>query len=365
MSVETIAPERTGRNLFEATRPYAVEVLSTSWWCVGSTFASLIVVLSIAGMASWWPLRLVASIVGGLIFIRAFILYHDFLHGSLLRGSRFAKMLFYSYGMIALTPPEGWRHSHNFHHANVGKPIPSQGDEFSLLTSDIGAFPLITTDTWNTASAWHRLRYRTMRHPLTLLCAYVTVFFASRCLIPFLSAPRQNREAAVSMLVHGGIVILLWKFGGLDVLFFSFLLPFTIASAAGAYLFYAQHNFPGMRILPIGEWTHYRGALESSSYMKLGQVMRWFTGNIGYHHIHHLNSLIPFYRLPEAMDAIPELQHPFVTSLRPSDVLACLRLNLWDLRQQKLVSYRDALLSKTDGQVDRTVESSRKADVRS
>ena len=82
MSVETLILERSARELFEATRPFAVEVLSTSWWCVGSTFASLIGVLTIAGMASWLPLRLAASIVGGLIFVRAFILYHDFLHAS-------------------------------------------------------------------------------------------------------------------------------------------------------------------------------------------------------------------------------------------------------------------------------------------
>jgi omega-6 fatty acid desaturase (delta-12 desaturase) len=342
MSVETVIPERTGRDLLEATRPFAVEILSKSWWYVGSTFATLIGVLTIAGLAWWWPLRLAASIVGGLLFVRAFILYHDFLHGSLLRGSRFAKTLFYTYGMIALTPPENWRSSHNFHHANVGKPITSQTGKFLLLTSDIGSFPLMTTVSWNKASTWQRLRYRIMRHPLTLLCAYLTVFFGSRCLMPLLRNPRQNREAALSLFVHGGIIALLWRFAGFQALFFSFLLPFAIASASGAYLFFAQHNFKGMRILPIDEWTHYRGALESSSYMKLGPIMRWFTGNIGYHHIHHLNALIPFYRLPEAMNAIPELQHPCVTSLHPSDVLTCLRLNLWDLEKQELVTFEDA-----------------------
>lgn len=347
MSVETLMPERTGRQLFEATRPFAVEIVSKSWWCVGSTFAALIGVLLIAGMATWWPFRLAASIVGGLIFVRTFILYHDFLHGSLLRGSRFAKLLFYSYGMIALTPPENWRHSHNFHHANVGKPVSQRPGEFSLLTSDIGSFPLMTTDAWKTATRWQRLRYRVMRHPVTLFSAYLTVFLGSLCVMPLLREPRKNREAAVALLVHGGIIFLLWRFAGIDVLFFSFLLPFAIASAAGAYLFYAQHNFPGMRILPIEEWTHFRGALESSSFMKLGPVMRWFTGNIGYHHIHHLNSLIPFYRLPEAMDAIPELQHAFVTSLKPNDVVACLRLNLWDSHQGKLIGYGDAGLSET------------------
>ena len=120
------------------------------------------------------------------------------------------------------------------------------------------------------------------------------------------------------------------------------VVPFALAAAMGAYLFFAQHNFVGMRIVPIEQWTHYRGALESSSYMKLGPIMQWVTGNIGYHHIHHLNALIPFYRLPEAMAAIPELQTPAVTSLRPRDMIACLRLNLWDLNKAQLVAYGEA-----------------------
>lgn len=79
--------------------------------------------------------------------------------------------------------------------------------------------------------------------------------------------------------------------------------------------------------------------------MKLGPIMKWFTGNIGYHHVHHLNPHIPFYRLPEAMAAIPELQHPVVTSLRPRDILSCFRANLWETETQRMVSYCDATTS--------------------
>lgn len=336
---------RTGKTLFEETRPFATESVVTSWWCVGSTFAVLAALLVAAALLPWWPARLIASVLGGLLFVRAFILFHDFQHGALLRGSRIAKVIFYIYGLVALTPPNHWRHSHNFHHANVGKPIRLIKGKFSLLTSDVGAYPLMTTDMWRTASFWERFRYRLSRSPLTILFAYVTVFLGSLCLIPFLKNPARHREAGLAMLLHGTIIAAIWAIGGPAVLLFAFVLPFAIASAAGAYLFYAQHSFRGMRIVSIEEWTHYRGALESSSYMKLGPVMHWFTGNIGYHHVHHLNALIPFYRLPEAMAAIPELQHPCVTSLRPSDVIASLRLNLWDPNKQELVSYRDARTS--------------------
>lgn len=338
----TSTAERTGKALFEATRPFADESRSRSWWYVASTFMALAAVLVTAGAVPWWQVRIAASVIGGLLFVRAFILFHDFQHGALLRGSRLAKGLFYIYGLVALTPPNRWRHSHNFHHANVGKPIPATTGKFSLITSDIGAYPLMTTEMWRNASMWERIRYRVSRSAITILLAYFTVFFSSLCLIPFLQNPRQNKEAGLSLLVHLGLVAGIWIFAGWQAVFFAFLLPLLIATAAGAYLFYAQHSFQGMRIVPIEDWTHYRGALESSSYMKLGPIMRWFTGNIGYHHVHHLNALIPFYRLPEAMAAIPELQHPCVTSLHPSDILACLRLNLWDPEKQELVTYREA-----------------------
>lgn len=332
---------RTGRELLVATRPFAEESCLRSWWNVASTFLALLTALTIASVIQWWPLRTLASVIGGLLFVRAFILFHDFMHGALLRESRLGQALFYLYGFVALTPPENWRRSHNFHHANVGKPIKPTNGEFTLLTSDVGAFPLMTTEMWKRTTTWQRLRYRVTRHPLTILCAYATVFLGTLCVAPAVQNPWKNWQCLVAIVVHGSAIAALWLLGGFSAPLFGFMLPIAIASAMGAYLFFAQHNFPGMRILPADQWSHYRGALESSSYMKLGTIMRWFTGNIGYHHVHHLNALIPFYRLPEAMAAIPELQQPVQTSLHPRDMLACFRLNLWDSKQNRLVGYRE------------------------
>ena len=251
-------------------------------------------------------------------------------------------MLLHLYGLFVLTPPRYWRYSHNFHHANVGKPNAPNGKDYYLVTDDIGTFPLMTTDMWKQATPIQRLRYRISRHPVTMLLAYVTVFFFSLCVVPLLTNPRKFWECGAAILIHIVLISAIWVFAGFSVLFFAFLLPSVIAASMGAYLFFAQHNFPGMRIVPVGKWSHYRGALESSSYLRCGAIMRWFTGNIGYHHVHHLNSLIPFYRLPKAMAAIPELQSPTVTSFHPRDVLACLRLNLWDPDRERLVSYREA-----------------------
>ena len=129
------------------------------------------------------------------------------------------------------------------------------------------------------------------------------------------------------------------------MLFFAGLLPLWIASATGAYLFYAQHSFPGVRVFTPDEWNFVQAALETASYMKTGRVMEWITGCIGFHHIHHLNSNIPFYRLREAMMAVPELQHPVVTRLRLRDMAGCFRANLWDPQKHQMVSYREAALA--------------------
>jgi omega-6 fatty acid desaturase (delta-12 desaturase) len=107
-------------------------------------------------------------------------------------------------------------------------------------------------------------------------------------------------------------------------------------------LFYAQHNFPDCRLYHREEWSHARAAMSSSSFIKMNGLMHWFTGNVGFHHIHHLNAKIPFYRLPEAMANMPELRSPGTTSLHPTDVWSCLRLNLWDPTKQRLVTFREA-----------------------
>jgi omega-6 fatty acid desaturase (delta-12 desaturase) len=119
----------------------------------------------------------------------------------------------------------------------------------------------------------------------------------------------------------------------------------AIASALGSYLFFAQHSFKRMHIMSEAAWTYYLAAMESSSYMRLNKLMRCFTGNIGFHHIHHLNVRIPFYRLPEVMAAIPELQSPVTTTLALRDISDCFRCCLWDEGKQRMVTYREAARS--------------------
>jgi len=325
---------RIGPELLKATEPYAVESVAKSWWLVGSTFSLMLAALIGAGLLPWWPLRLMFSLLAGLLMVRAFITYHDYMHRAILHDSRVAWWLFRIYAAFALTPPRSWSKSHNYHHGHVGK----------ISAASVGAFPVITTQMWHEASSQERFRYRLQRHPLVVLFGYITIFAYTICLEPVWRDPVRHWDSGLVLLAHGTLIGVLWVFGGFDVVFFVVLLPMFIASALGSYLFFAQHSFKRMIIISPEAWTFYRAALESSSYMKLNRLMQWFTGNIGYHHIHHLNVRIPFYRLPEAMAAIPELQSPVTTSLALRDIITCFKSSLWDEDLQRMVSYGEASL---------------------
>jgi omega-6 fatty acid desaturase (delta-12 desaturase) len=323
---------RVGRDLVNATVPYAAENVARSWWHVGSTFILMIAALIGAGMLPWWPARLLLSVLGALLMVRAFITYHDYMHGAILRNSRVAWLLYRLYAAFALTPPRSWRGSHNYHHGHVGK----------ICASSIGAFPVITTKMWREASLAERASYRFQRHPLVVLFGYITIFATTICVIPLLRDPVKYWDSALVLLAHGALISLLWVFGGFDAAFFAMLLPITIASALGSYLFFAQHSFKHMHIIPLDSWSYFQAALESSSYMRLNKLMQWFTGNIGFHHVHHLNVRIPFYRLPETMASLPELQSPVTIALTLRDIVDCFKAALWDEELQRMVSYREA-----------------------
>ena len=323
---------RIGQDLIRATVPFAEESATVSWRYVGVTFAMLAGALAGAGFAPWWPLQLLFSILSAMLMVRAFIMYHDFMHRAILARSRPAWFLFRVYAAIALTPPRSWKKSHNYHHGHVGQ----------IAGPNFGAFPIMTTRMWRDASRAARTGYRIERHPLTILAGYLTIFVVSITLLPLLRNPTKHWDSLLALLGHAAIIAVLWYFGGFNAAFFVLLLPMTIASAFGSYLFFAQHSFKRMHILSEEAWTYYRAAMESSSFMRLNKVMQWFTGNIGFHHIHHLNVRIPFYRLPEVMAAIPELQSPVTTSLSLRDINDCFRCCLWDEERQRMVSYREA-----------------------
>jgi omega-6 fatty acid desaturase (delta-12 desaturase) len=199
----------------------------------------------------------------------------------------------------------------------------------------------VTVDMWQKMTSRERVFYRLVRSPLLILFGYLTVFLYGMCISSYLRNHRKCWDSLLAVIVHFGLLGAIWYFAGPLTMVLTLLLPLAISHAMGAYLFYAQHNFVGVHLQPRHEWNFTRSAIESSSFMKLGPIMNWFTGNIGYHHVHHLNHRIPFYRLPEALDALEPLRDSKVTSLWPWDVAACLKLKVWDPKQGKLLSYRE------------------------
>ena len=318
---------RTGKELILATRPYAHDVPAKSWWVILSTAGLLL--LSTVGALSHLPLaaRILCSVFSGLLILRFFVIYHDHQHHAILPGSRLANIIMTIFGVLSLSPSSVWKSSHNYHHTNNSR----------LRGSHIGSYPIMTKSQFFKASKADRFQYLFMRHPLTILFGYIFIFLFGMCLYPFFNRPREHVDSLIAFLVHIGLAITVTCLMGWTALMLAMVLPHLIASAVGSYLFYAQHNFPTASFKDREGWTYDGAALESSSFMKVNPVMGWFTANIGYHHLHHLNARIPFYRLPEAMQDLPELQRPKTTSLHPMEIMRCLRLKVWDVEEQRMV----------------------------
>lgn len=318
---------RTGPELILATKRYAADSTAKSWWCILSTLALWLAVIVGTLLAPHPILKLAGSILSGLLLLRLFVIYHDQQHNAILPTSRLAEWLMWAFGILALSPSSIWRSSHNHHHNHNSK----------IKGSHIGSFPIMTKDHYLKASKSARWIYLFMRHPLTILFGYLFVFLHGMCLRPFVMKPQQHWDCLLALLVHAGIAGALIHFFGWQAWLFVQVIPHFITYAIGSYLFYAQHNFPDVAFYDKAGWTYERAALDSSSYMKTGPIMAWFSANIGYHHIHHLNARIPFYRLPEVLREMPELQTPKITTLHPRDILRCLRLKVWDVELQRMV----------------------------
>lgn len=335
---------REGSELIKVVRPYGQEDLPRTWRLFAVT---ALVSLSCFALAllplgtlhpALEPLRYVASLVLGLTIVRVFIFFHDAMHGAIFRKSKLGHALMWIHGALVLTPTRVWKDSHNYHHAHTSK----------LVGSSIGSFPILTKRMYMAATPAQRFGYRMARHWSVILLGYVFIFLLGMCIKPLVKQPKRYALEVVAVLtVHYAIMAGLWWAFGLEAMLLAFLIPAAIACAMGSYLFYAQHTFEGVEIRGRADWEYTAAALKSSSMIDMSPAMHWFTGLIGYHHVHHLSSMIPFYRLPEAMAEIPELQHPIRTSLRPKDVMTCLRLHLWDPQQKRMVGFDELRAAPT------------------
>ncbi len=250
--------ERSDQEVIKASNQFASEDPARSWFHVGSTFAFLLgsQVLAAQSVFPWW-IRGAFGVLAGLLTVRAFILYHDFKHGSILRGSKFGKFIMDGFGLYVLTPSKVWTQTHNYHHAHTAK----------IVGSHVGSYMMLTPALYSAATPLQQFMYRLKRHPLTIAFGYVTVFIYGFCAAAFVRNPRKNIDSLVAILVQFALIAGLWYAFGFGVCFFALLLPQFIAHALGAYLFYAQHNFPDVHVQPRENWTFVRASLESSSFM--------------------------------------------------------------------------------------------------
>lgn len=320
-----------GKDLILATRAYAKEYRARSWWHLIITL--VVLAAGYTGVFLVDPLwaKIPCAILVALTLGRMFVLYHDFLHQSILQNSKAAKGIFTVVGWYMLAPVSIWERSHNYHHAHNCK----------LYTSSIGSYPVVTKEKYLSSPWGERTLYMFVRHPVTIGLGYIFMFIYGMCIRSLVSNTGKHWDSIVALVFHFAVGTGIFLLAGWWGLLFGFLIPFVISLGLGSYLFFAQHNFPGVKYAEKDGWTYHDAALGSSSHMKMSWAMRWFLANIGLHHIHHLNPRIPFYRLPEAYKAIPELQAATKTTLLPWDVVRCLRLKVWDPVQQRMLSRRE------------------------
>lgn len=319
-----------GKDLILATKPYASEFREKSWLYTLSTLFFLLLSLTATLLAPYLLLKIAASILSGLLIVRMFVIYHDHQHHAILNKSKLADVIMSLFGIYVLAPTSIWKRSHDYHHKHNSK----------LFSASIGSYPIVTRKKFLSMTKAEKRGYLLTRHPLTILWGYLSMFLVGMCVNSFLSSPRKHMDSLLAIIIHlAASVAVFWFIGWQSWLLFIFI-PFFIACGIGAYLFYAQHNFPGVTFSDNEKWSYDKAAMLSSSYMTMHPLMAWFTANIGHHHIHHLNARIPFYRLPEVMQGIPTLQNAKTTSLKPKDIWACFQLKVWDPEANQMVGIK-------------------------
>ena len=319
-----------GKQLILATKPFAKEIPWKSWYYSLSTLFILIALFTGIFFIDNIFARIACSIAAGLLMVRMFVIYHDHQHHTILYRSIPADILFKIYGIFILAPASIWKRSHDYHHNHNSK----------LFSASIGSYPIMTKRKFLQSTRGERIGYLAIRHPLTIFFGYLTMFVYGMCVRSFLSGPKRHWDSAVALTVHITASVLIFIYFGWFTWLLAAIVPFMIAFMIGAYLFYAQHNFPGVMFREKDDWCYEDAALLSSSYMVMNPFWKWVTANIGYHHIHHINSRIPFYRLPEVMASIPQLQEAKTTTLNPADIIACFRLKVWDTESQSMIGVK-------------------------
>jgi omega-6 fatty acid desaturase (delta-12 desaturase) len=290
------------------------------------------------GLGYWLSLALAVPAAGFLV--RLFMIQHDCGHGSFFRRRAVNDWVGRVLGAVTLTPYDVWRRSHAIHHASSG----------NLDHRGIGDISTLTVREYLVMSRWRRLGYRLYRNPIVMFGLGPAYLFLVQHRLPFglmrggvrpwLSAMATNAAIALAILA------MMWLVGVKPFLLVH--LPITLLAASiGVWLFYVQHQFEDTFWAKPPAWGVHEAALHGSSHYDLPHVLRWFTANIGVHHVHHLCSRIPYYRLPGVLRDHPELRAVGRLTLLQS--FGCVRLVLWDENRRRLVSFRELRSARERG----------------
>ncbi len=263
--------------------------------------------------------------------LRTFVVFHDCTHGSLFETKAANRRLGTFLGLLMYTPFESWRHSHAVHHATSG----------DLDRRGVGDVPTLTVAEYNTRTPRGRLAYRLFRNPVVMfgLGPILSVVIMPR-LVPKGARPRLRRSIirtniAIAVIVVGLCLLMGWW----QYLIVQWPVAW-LASSAGIFLFYVQHQFEDVYWENSDNWDFADAAIRGSSFLKLPPVLRYFTGNIGFHHVHHLSARIPNYNLRRAHEELDVFRT--VPTLTIADGVRATRLKLWDERRGRLVTFAEA-----------------------
>jgi len=296
----------------------------------GSALALLWLGMWVSLGHGYWITLLLAVPAAGFL-VRLFIIQHDCGHGSLFRSRLANDLTGRILGVFTLTPYDYWRRTHAAHHATSG----------NLDRRGVGDISTLTVREYLVLSRWRRLAYRLYRHPLVLFGIGPIYLFILKHRLP-LDMPLRSGVWRNLFATNVGIValiaILAILVGPLALL--KLHLPIVLlAASAGIWLFHVQHQFEDTYWQRDPTWSFHQAALQGSSYYRLPPLLQWFTASIGLHHIHHLCSRIPNYRLQECLDENPELHQ--VRRLTLLQSLRCARLSLWSEEAGRMIRFRD------------------------
>jgi omega-6 fatty acid desaturase (delta-12 desaturase) len=280
----------------------------------------------------WWLCLLIALPAAGFL-VRLFMIQHDCGHGAFFRHHLANDWVGRAIGVLTLTPYDFWRHTHAIHHASSG----------NLDRRGAGDIDTLTVREYLALSRWRRLRYRLYRHPIVMFGIGPAYLFILQHRLPVGLMRGAGWQPWIStvgtnLAIAAAVAIMMWFVGVGPFLLIH--LPITLLGAsAGVWLFYVQHQFEDTFWAEARSWNRHEAALHGSSHYDLPHVLRWFTANIGVHHIHHLSSRIPYYRLPRVLRDYPELRA--VGRLTLLESFRCVRLVLWDEAGERLISFRE------------------------